>query len=91
MTMVYKVELSERAEKQLHKLDPPIARMILKWLKKNVDGSSDPRVHGKALQGNLSNYWRYRVGDHCIICSIQDDKLIVIAISIENRRTVYDQ
>ena len=88
--MVYRVELSEGAKRQLKKLDDSVAKMILKWLKKNVDGSDDPRVHGKSLQGNLSEYWRYRVGDYRILCIIDDGKLIVQAISIGNRKDVYD-
>ena len=88
--MVYRVELSEGAKRQLKKLDDSVAKMILKWLKKNVDGSDDPRVHGKSLQGNLSEYWRYRVGDYRILCIIDDGKLIVQAISIGNRKNVYD-
>ena len=32
--MVYKVEISRNASRQLDKLDRPIAVMILKWLKK---------------------------------------------------------
>lgn len=84
--MAYRVELSNLAKKQLKKLDDSVAKMILKWLKKNVDGFDDPRVHGKSLEGNLSEYWRYRVGDYRILCIIDDGRLIVQAISIGNRK-----
>ena len=87
--MVYKVEISRNASRQLDKLDRPIAVMILKWLKKNVDGTEEPRSHGKALQGNLSGYWRYRVGDYRIICTIDDSRLVVQAIEIGKRDNVY--
>lgn len=89
--MGYKVELSERAQKQLDKLDETIARMILKWLKKNIDDSDDPRTHEKALKGELASYWRYRVGDYRILCTIDDGKLIVQVITVDNRRNVYDR
>ena len=89
--MVYKVELSDLAKKQLKKLDDSVAKMILKWLKKNVDGCDDPRIHGKSLEGNLSEYWRYRVGDYRILCIIDDGRLIVQAISIGNRKNVYNR
>ena len=87
--MVYKVEISRNASRQLDKLDRPIAVMILKWLKKNVDGTEEPRSYGKALQGNLSGYWRYRVGDYRIICTIDDSRLVVQAIEIGRRGNVY--
>lgn len=89
--MGYKVEFSPKAEKELNKLDQTVIALILKWLKKNVDGSEDPRIHGKPLKGRLSGYWRYRVGDYRIICTIQDDKLIVLVVTKENHSTVYDR
>ena len=89
--MGYKVELSERAQKQLDKLDETIARMILKWLKKNIDDSDDPRICEKALKGELASYWRYRVGDYRILCTIDDGKLIVQVITVDNRRNVHDR
>jgi len=88
--MGYRVELSKRAQKDLDKFDGTIVRMILKWLKKNIDNSDDPRIHEKALKGNLAGYWRYRVGSYRIICTIEDDRLIVQVITINNRRNVYD-
>ena len=88
--MGYRVELSKRAQKDLDKFDETIVRMILKWLKKNIDNSDDPCIHGKALKGNLAGYWRYRVGSYRIICTIEDDRLIVQVITINNRRNVYD-
>ena len=88
--MAYNVEFSRNAEKQLRKLDRPVAVMILKWLKKNIDGSDNPRSHGKALQGDLAGYWRYRVGEYRIICTIDDGRLVVLAIEIGKRDNVYD-
>ena len=88
--MGYKVELSKRAQKELDKLDETAARMILKWLKKNIDGSEDPRIHGKALKGNLAGYWRYRVGMYRIICTIDDGVLVVQVITVVHRSNAYD-
>ena len=88
--MGYRVELSKRAQKDLDKFDGTIVRMILKRLKKNIDNSDDPRIHEKALKGNLAGYWRYRVGSYRIICTIEDDRLIVQVITINNHRNVYD-
>ncbi|MGT2800666.1 type II toxin-antitoxin system RelE family toxin [Streptococcus marmotae] len=87
--MTYKVEFDPKAKKQLKKLDKPIAEKIIRWLYANVDGTSLPRLHGKALTGDLGGFWRYRVGDHRIICDIQDDKLIVLAVHIAHRKQVY--
>ena len=65
--MKYKVVVTDTAKKQLKKLDKFIAGMIIGWMKKNLEGCSDPRRHGKALTANRSGQWRYRVGDYRII------------------------
>ena len=52
--MKYKVVLTEKAKKALKKLDKNTAKIITSWLRKNIEGQSDPRAHGKALVGNLA-------------------------------------
>ena len=89
--MVYKVLFSERAKKQLKKLDKHIAALIIGWLEKNVDGSENPRIHGKGLVENRSGEWRYRLGNYRIICEIQDDEVIVLVLEIGHRRDIYDK
>lgn len=86
---MYKLRYSEKALKQLKKFDKSISRLIVGWLSKNIDDSLDPRIHGKALIANQKGKWRYRVGDYRIICIIEDDKLVVLAINIGHRRDIY--
>ncbi len=59
------------------KLDRYTAKMIATWIRKNLNGISDPRRIGKPLKGELSHYWRYRVGDYPIIAEIVDYELII--------------
>ncbi len=87
--MKYKVVVTDTAKKQLKKLDKFIAGMIIGWMKKNLEGCSDPRRHGKALTANRSGQWRYRVGDYRIIAEIQDDKIIILILTIGHRREIY--
>ena len=70
-------------------MDKYRARLIVNWLMKNIHGSENPRLHGKALRANLSDYWRYRVGNYRIITEIQDDALIVVAVEIGHRKEIY--
>ena len=86
---MFKVRLSEGARKQLKKLDNYTQRLITSWLKKNVDGTDNPRLHGKALTANLKGKWRYRIGDYRVICVINDNELIVLAINIGHRKEIY--
>lgn len=80
---------AKRVDKQLGKLDPGVRRVIIAWLDKHIDGCTDPRAHGKGLTGNLSEKWRYRVGDYRVLCEIRDHELVVLAIEIGHRRDVY--
>lgn len=52
--MQYKVIFTERALKQLKKLDISISSLILGWLDKNIEGCENPRLHGKGLAENRS-------------------------------------
>ncbi|MBR1847484.1 MAG: type II toxin-antitoxin system RelE/ParE family toxin [Bacilli bacterium] len=85
----YALVYSKEALKDLKKLDNSVSRVIYAWLKKNIDGCSDPRIHGKGLTANRSGQWRYRVGNYRIICKIEDDKVIVLVLTIGHRSTVY--
>ena len=86
---MYKVLLSDTAKKQLKKLDKFTASVITGWMRKNLEGCINPRQHGKALTANHSGEWRYRVGDYRIIAEIQDDKIIILVLTIGHRRDVY--
>lgn len=88
--MKYEVELSERFKKEFRKLDKYTQKMIRAWINKNLVGTENPRLHGKGLTANRSGQWRYRIGDYRLICHINDNKLIVLALSVGHRRDVYD-
>lgn len=77
---MYQVKFSEHAMKELKKLDKSTARIIKNWVLKNLVDTTDPRMHGKALTGNLKGVWRYRVGDYRIFAEIHDDKLIIFIL-----------
>ena len=57
---MYHVEFTKNALKQLKKMDKSSASLILGWIRKNIEGCDNPRVHGKGLTANRSGQWRYR-------------------------------
>ena len=87
--MAWKIEFSSRAEKQFRKLDKQIGRRILKYLKREVE--SNPKSVGKSLKGNLADFWRYRVGDYRLICTFEEDRLVVLVLEIAHRREIYNK
>ena len=84
-----KIVFSEKAEKQFLKLDQPIQKQIQRFVKK-LEQTKNPRETGKMLVGNLSGFWRYRVGDYRLICRIQDKELVIIVVEVGHRRKVYE-
>ena len=85
----YSVVLSKRADKKLDKLDAPVRKRIRQWIETNLEGCENPRRRGKPLEGELSGFWRYRVGDYRIIAEIQDDKIIIFVINVDKRNDIY--
>ena len=73
--MAWKVDISPVAQKQLDDLDKSIAKRMVKFLRERVEKLDDPRQIGERLQGTLSEFWRYRVGDYRIICSLEHERL----------------
>ena len=86
--MKYEVELSERFKKEFRKFDKYTQKMIRAWINKNLVGTENPRLHGKGLTANRSGQWRYRIGDYRLICNINDNKLIILALSVGHCRDV---
>ena len=86
----YRVEYSERTLKALKKMDAYTKRMIIAWIEKHLVGCENPRRLGKCLTANLSGQWRYRIGDYRLLCEIKDDELVILAISVGHRRSVYE-
>ena len=89
--MNYSVETTSRFDKEFKKLDRYTQRMIKAWIEKNLEGCTNPRQYGKGLTANRNGQWRYRIGDYRLICQIEDDRLVILALNIGHRREVYDK
>ena len=88
--MVWRIEVSETAEKQLAKLDRPVAKRIRAFLRERIAVLDDPRSIGDALKGSeLGEFWKYRVGDWRLICQIKGKQIVITVITLGNRREMY--
>ncbi|GHU55786.1 hypothetical protein FACS189414_3670 [Bacteroidia bacterium] len=83
--MIYQLETTPKFDRQLKKMDKVGQKQIVEYLLKNVEGTTNPRAFGKALIGDRKGFWRYRVGDYRIICDIQDQECIVLALETAHR------
>jgi mRNA interferase RelE/StbE len=88
--MMYNVRLTENAKKDLKKIDKYQAKIIISWLRKNLQDCENPRIHGKPLGYDRKGEWRYRVGAYRLIADIQDNIVTIEIISVGHRKEVYD-
>jgi len=83
---MYEVVVGKQALKQLEKIPLIYYKKIKSAL---ISLASDPRPQGY-LKLKARDGYRIRVGNYRIIYEIQDDKLIVLIITIAHRKDVYE-
>jgi mRNA interferase RelE/StbE len=86
---VWRVEFDRAADRDLRKLGSEAERLITRYLRERIATADDPRRFGNALTGDLKGLWRYRVGDYRIVAAIEDDRFVVLVVTIGHRREVY--
>ncbi len=87
--MKYALETTKRFDREFKKLDKYTQKIIKGWIEKNLIDIENSRSIGNNLLGNHKGKWRYRIGDYRLICKIEDKKLLILALSIANRKSVY--
>lgn len=87
--MSFSIQTTTRFDKEFKKLDRYTQKLIKAWIMKHLEGCDNPRTFGKGLSANRAGQWRYRIGDYRLICYINDNELIILALSIGHRKEVY--
>jgi mRNA interferase RelE/StbE len=87
---MYSVKTTAKFDKQIRKLDKSTALRITNWLRRNIDSTRRPRLRGKALKGSLKDLWCYRIGTYRVLAQIHDNELVILCVTVEHRRSVYD-
>lgn len=59
------------------------------WIRKNLEGCDNPRVHGRGMSANRAGQWRYRVGDYRLIAEIEDEKIVNLIVNVGHHREIY--
>ena len=85
----WRIEITRTAEKQITKLDRAVQDFIIAFLRDRLRSAPDPRLWGKALQGDKRGLWRYRVGDYRLICHIQDERITILVLELGHRKDIY--
>jgi mRNA interferase RelE/StbE len=83
--MAYAVEILRSAQRQLAKLDQQAQGPIIDSIRALAD---NPRPSGcKKLSGRSA--WRIRAGDYRVIYEIHDQQLVIVVVTLGNRKDVY--
>lgn len=75
-------------EQGLRKIDRAIARRVIRTLDAIAE-SGNPRSRGKPLRHELSGLWRYRIGNYRVLAELRDNDLVILALDVDHRSTVY--
>lgn len=86
---MWEIEFSETATRLIERLDKPVQRHILRFLRQRIASQDDPRRIGKSLRAKHRGLWRYRVGDYRLICRIHDPERRILVVTLGHRRDVY--
>ncbi|MBD2288435.1 type II toxin-antitoxin system RelE/ParE family toxin [Microcystis wesenbergii FACHB-1317] len=87
--MAYSVKYEPEAVNDLDQLTQTTRIRILKkieWLKNNFD-----QISPLSLTGNLSGFYKLRIGDYRVIYEFDKEKYIIYVNRIGHRREIYEE
>ena len=82
--MSYRLVYTQRASKDIQKLEPKVKSRIGKAL---LRFESDPLGYAKSLTNADLGTYRFRVGDYRIIFDLVADKIVILRVG--HRRDIY--
>lgn len=87
--MTWTVRYAPRAAKALRKLDKHVARRVFDGVER-LARMDDPTGPCKPLTGPLAGLWRLRVGDYRVVLDIRRSEVVIVALDVGHRSTIYD-
>jgi len=86
---MYKLELSQEAQRFYERCDKPIAKKLARCFQSL---EKDPRQGNniKPLKGKFAGSYRYRLGDLRVVYTIHDSAVTVFVITIAKRSDIYE-
>lgn len=86
--MIYELLIDDKVINDLKKIDKKWQGKILNVIKNKLVNNP---YQGKKLVGDLSSYYRYRVGNYRIIYEIIEQEVVVIIVKVKHRKDVYSK
>ena len=90
MNLIWKIELSRLAQRQLKKLDKQSTLRIERFLYDKAAVHPRPQDLATPLKGRFLGLYKFRVGDYRIVCDSRLEQLVIVAGGIGHRKDIYD-
>jgi mRNA interferase RelE/StbE len=84
----WKIEFDKKAKKEFANLDKTIQKQIDKFILK-LAKNKDPKKIADTLKGSLQSFWKYRIGNYRLVCSINEDAMTILILRVKHRKEVY--
>ncbi|HEY1686173.1 MAG TPA: type II toxin-antitoxin system RelE/ParE family toxin [Tepidisphaeraceae bacterium] len=86
---MYKVELSQEAQRFYNRCDRPAAKKLARCFQ-SLEKNPRQGNNVKALKGRFAGSYRYRIGNLRVVYNINDQSVTVFVITIAKRSDVYE-
>ncbi|HEY83774.1 MAG TPA: type II toxin-antitoxin system RelE/ParE family toxin [Chloroflexi bacterium] len=84
---MYEIRILDETIHDLQRLDKAVGRRVVKrinWLATNMDN-----INRERLTGNLSEFYKFRIGDYRILYQVLEDEHIIVIHQVGHRREIY--
>jgi mRNA interferase RelE/StbE len=86
---IWILDFHNRAKKQIQTLPKAVQKRIVSYFEERVLTQLDPSTLASQLVGEMTGFYRYRIGDYRVITSIDQGKMVILAIEIGHRKEIY--
>jgi mRNA interferase RelE/StbE len=84
---MWQVEFTKRADKEFSKLTPETRERIGEAIEEKL--LVNPEKHLIALIGDMSGFYKFRVGDYRLLCKRDGLRLLITVVEIGHRSKIY--
>jgi mRNA interferase RelE/StbE len=86
---IWILDFHNRAKKQIQTLPKAVQKRIVSYFEERVLTQLDPSTLASQLVGEMTGFYRYRIGDYRVITSIDQGKMVILALEIGHRKEIY--
>ncbi|MCI5145051.1 MAG: type II toxin-antitoxin system mRNA interferase toxin, RelE/StbE family [Candidatus Electrothrix sp. AR3] len=85
----FQIAESKSFEKRKKKIEPKLYAKIRNVVYPQLQKNPYFGANIKKLKGDLSDYYRFRIGNYRLFYLVEEEKVIVVVIDLRHRRNAY--